>query len=70
MKIGSFRVKRSMLINGVRYGHGDEDALNELLNDDQKKALADSGVVTLIAEKSAKKEKKNDAKRDTESVEA
>jgi len=65
MKIESMRVKRSVVIDGKRYSHGDEDALNDLLNDDQKTALHERGVVTL-----AKRVKRSDAKRNIVGVEA
>lgn len=72
MKIQSIALKRSIAYGGKRYSRGDEEALDALLTNDQKKSLAQSGLVVLApSSKSGKsKSKKDDAQRDAESVEA
>jgi hypothetical protein len=70
MKIESVRVKRSVVIDGVRYCAGDEDVLDALLDDDQKQRYADHGILQLKAATKRTAKKSNDAKRDSKSVEA
>ncbi len=67
MKIESVRVKRQIVLDGVRYGQGDEAVLDDLLTDVQKQRYADHGVLRL---KATKPKKSNDAKRDGDGVDA
>ncbi len=67
MKIESVRVKRQIVLDGVRYGQGDEAVLDDLLTDAQKQRYADHGVLRL---KAPKAKKSNDAKRDGDGVDA